>query len=169
MKRCIAAAFALLLMLCVCALPVSANAPGPLEFGEPAPVNPLVIALFLVISVPGVALTVVVEWLICKPFGIGRQYKKLVVWTNLTTQIILRMLQLFTFPLRPNGMSASVWGVIYLTVLELFVYLSEFLIYNWRIRDVSWKKCLYYTVTANTASLIAGLLVLFILSVGVLL
>ena len=163
MKRCTAAAFALLLMLCVCALPVSANAPGPSEFGEPFPVNPLLIALFVVISVAGIVLTVVVEWLIGKYFGIGHQYKRLVVWTNVITQIVLRIFQLFTFSLLPSGMSVIAWGAIYLAVLEFFVYLAEFLVYNRRMRAVSWKKCLLYTVTANTASLLAGLLLLFIL------
>ena len=163
MKRCAAAAFALLLMLCVCALPVSANAPGPLEFGEPFPANPIVIALFVVISAAGIVLTVTVEWLIYKLFRIGCQHKKLIVWTNIITQIILRILQLFTFSLMPKGMSVISWCAIYLLVLEFFVYLAEFLVYNRQMSDVSWKKCLLYTVTANTASLLAGLLLSFIL------
>ena len=162
MKRYVAV-FILLLVLCVCAAPVSANALGPSEFGKPFPVNPLLIALFVAISAACIVLTVIVEWLIGKSLGIGRQHKKLIIWTNVTIQIILRILQLFTFSLLPNGMSAVAWGAIYLTALVLFVYLSEFLIYNWRMRDVSWKKCLLYTVTANTASLFAGLLLLIIL------
>ena len=162
MKRCVAAAFTLML-LCLCVLPVSANAPGPSEFGEPMPVNPLLYVVFLVFSAIGIVLTIVLEWLIGKPFGIGSQYKKLVIWTNLITQIILRILQIFTLSLQPNGMGALEWGVIYLTSLEFFVYLSEFLIYLWRMRDISWKKCLLYTVTGNTVSLIAGLFLLFII------
>lgn len=163
MKRCVAASLAVLLVLSVCTFPVSANAPGPLEFGEAFPANPLLIALFVVISVAGIALTVAVEWLICKLFRIGCQHKKLVVWTNIVTQIILRVLQLFTFSLMPKGMSAISWCAIYLLGLEFFIYLAEFLVYIWRMRDVPWKKCLLYTVSANTASLIAGLLLLFIL------
>lgn len=163
MKRCVATISVLLLLLCVCALSVSANAPGSLEFGEPTLVNPVAVIGFFVISVFGVVLTVVVEWFVCKSFGIGRQHKKIIIWMNLITQIMLRILQLFTFSLQPNGMSAGDWCVIYLTILEFLVYLSEFLIYNWRMKDVSWKKCLLYTLTANTVSLIFGLLLLFIL------
>ena len=163
MKRIVAILLVLVLLLCVCALPISAKAPGPAEGGDPFPVNPVLIALLVVTCAAGVVLTVVVEWLIGKVFGIGRHHKKLVVWTNIATQIILRILQFFTFSLLPNGMSAVVWCSIYLPTLEFLVYLAEFLVYNRRMRDVSWKKCLLYTVTANTASLLVGLLLLFVL------
>ena len=163
MKRCVNAALALLVMLCVCALPVSANAPGPSEFGEPFPANPFLIVVLLIICGLGILLTVVVEWSIVKLFNLGYHYKKLIIWTNVISQIILRILQLSTFLLMPKSMTVIAWCSIYLPTLEILSYLAEFLVYIRRMRDVSWKKCLLYTVTANTASLLAGLLLLFIL------
>ena len=163
MKRVIAMLLACSLILCVCPLIASANAPGPMENGAQAPVNPIVIGIFLIVSVLGIVLTIVLEWLVCRLFGIGKEHKKLIICTNLVTQIVLRILQLFIFALMPEGISFLAWSIIYLTVLELLVYLCEFLIYTWRIPEKTWKECLYYTVTANTISLFAGLLLLFVL------
>jgi hypothetical protein len=163
MKRIVAMLLVLVLVLCVCPLPVSAQAPETSEGGEPFPVNPFLIVVFLIICGLGILLTVVVEWSIAKLFNLGYHYKKLIIWTNVISQIILRILQLSTFLLMPKSMTVIAWCSIYLPTLEILSYLAEFLVYIRRMRDVSWKRCLLYTITANTALLIVGILLLFIL------
>ena len=49
--------------------------------------------------------------------------------------------------------------MIAVAMLEILVYLGEFLVYRKRMGDVSLNRCIAYTLCANTASLMAGLLI----------
>lgn len=163
MRRLIAATLTWILILPICPVIASANAPGPAYPGEARYVKPVIVIVLLLISVFGTLFTMLVEWMLCKPFGIGNEYRRLVLGTNLVTQLLLRFLQLFTFALAPEGMSLFAWSAVYLAILEFLVYLAEFLVYIRKMRDISWIKCLLYTVSANTVSLLGGLILLFMI------
>lgn len=106
----------------------------------------------------GVALvlTVILESLLAVPFRL-RMYSPLIRRTNVVSQVLMHacyiLLYRFLF-----------WKYTLATlVLEVLVYAGEFLFYRWKMADVSWKRCLLYTVTANTVSLLVGMLLLSIL------
>lgn len=101
----------------------------------------LLVVLFIFLSVG----TEVVTALLFRLRG-----KRLVaiVIVNACTQITMRILYLalpFTYLLET-------------IILEVLVYSAEFIVYKKRFKDVSTAKILAYTVTANTASLLLGIL-----------
>ena len=103
---------------------------------------------YIVLSICGVIATCLIECLAALPFKLWKRYKWTILLTNLISQIAMR------------GVFAVIYGLGYwayitvLIVLEIVVYAGEFLIYHFKMKDVSWKKKLLYTITANTASLI---------------
>ena len=162
MKRTLAVFFAFVLILCICPLPASANAPAPDMDGN-IPISPQIVAMFILISIAGIAVTIVVEWYISKLYELQKEYGKLIVGTNLLSQIVMRILQLFLPGIMPVEMRSNfLWYPVSVLVLELLIMCCEFLVYNWKMRNVPWSECLHYTVAANIASALAGLLLIFI-------
>lgn len=88
----------------------------------------------------------------CCFFGLDRKYGRLIVLTNLVSQILMRLVCLV---LAHQAVYDSVYAMI---AVEIPVYVLEFLFYRWKMREVSTVRCLLYTLTANTASLLFGLL-----------
>ena len=77
----------------------------------------------------------------------GKQVLTVLI-VNICSQIVMRALYLvlpFTYLLET-------------IVLEAFVYTSEFFIYKKHFKDAATSKLLWYTVTANTLSLLFGIL-----------
>ncbi len=68
---------------------------------------------------------------------------------NACSQIIMRLLYIimpFTY-------------LIETVILEFLVYCAEFIVYRKRFKEMSVKRLLFYTVTANTISLLIGVLI----------
>ena len=147
----------LLLAACLIAsmvIPVYANAPRPAP-GESVEVTGLPAFLllgFLVLC--GIVITCFAEWLVSLAFSLKRRISRLVLWTNAVSQILM---WLGYFLLSNLPILSHIWIVV---ILEVLIYAGEFLFYRWKMHDVGWLKCLIYTVAANTASLLLGLLIL---------
>lgn len=109
------------------------------------------IALYKFLSILGTLLTCSLELLVAVPFGIQKHRKGMIFWTNAVSQALMYVLY------------AVLYGVIFwkyryvVILLEVLVYTGEYLWYSRKMHDVSRRKILLYTVTANTASLILGL------------
>ena len=162
MKRAFAMILAFSLILCICPLTVSANAPGP-DIDGNILISPQIAVLFILISMAGIAATIVVEWSVSKLYELQKEYGKLIIGTNLLSQIMMRILQLFLPGIMPLEIRSNfLWYPVSVLMLELLVMCCEFLVYNWKMRNVPWRECLHYTVAANVASALAGLLLILI-------
>lgn len=118
----------------------------------PEQVNLFLILTFVFLSIGGLALTLVVEYYASWPFGLDRKFGKLILLTNLVSQLLMRLVDLLI-----RGFIG--FDYVYMVlILEVLVYTGEFLFYRKKMLGVSWKKCLLYTFTANTLSLVLGLL-----------
>jgi len=106
----------------------------------------------------GLLLTCLVEWLVAVFMGL--ENRTVVVKVNRVSQILMHVLYIALY-------SVIFWRyTVALIVLELLVYVGEFVCYRfWLMRDIPVKKCLLFTVTANTASLILGMLFLRFLGI----
>ena len=148
----------LLLAACLVAsmvIPVYANSPPRME-GEGATVVSgwPGILLFGFIVLACIVITCFCEWLVSLLFQLNRRNSRLVIWTNVISQILMWA----AYILLCGALKLEhIWVVV---ILEVLIYTGEFLFYRKKMHEVSWLKCLFYTVTANTASLLAGLLIL---------
>ena len=125
--------------------------------------NFMAILLFVLIGIGGIVTTCVTEWLVALFFDGIKKYARQIIYTNIASQIIMRLGQMLLLK------AMYLWEfspgyLIMVAVLEILVYFCEFLFFRKLMKPVSWKRCLTYTVCANTASLLAGflLLILFI-------
>jgi len=103
--------------------------------------------IFLTISVIlRVALSITIETVIAIPFKVKPRWK--IIFVNAVTQIILIVFITLS----------DLSYIQALILIELFVYLFEFTAYTLLFKNISKPKLALYTVTANTASLIIGIL-----------
>ena len=159
MRKRISVFLLLALLVCCMADAVYANSPGPNLDGSSDP-NPIFVIGLVVIYVLIIGFTCLVEWLIAIPFALHRQYAKTIIATNLVTQIVMHLLEILSVSIAPPTSSFVVWYVIVVLLLEILVLMVEFLIYRKRIPEVPARHLLQYTVCANTASLLGGILLL---------
>lgn len=91
--------------------------------------------------------TIIIELIISKIFKINN--KKYVLKINLLTQILLHSVTL---------MILSIYSLLYsqymglLIIFELIIIISEFLLYKKRIKDISSKKLIAFSIIANICS-----------------
>lgn len=147
----------LLLAACLIAsmvIPVYANAPPSAEGGSTTVTGlPAVLLLgFLVLC--GIVITCFCEWLVSLLFRLDHRNSRLILWTNVVSQILMWLAYILLYGFFELN---RIWVVV---ILEVLVYASEFLFYWKKMYEVSWPKCLAYTIAANTASLLLGLLIL---------
>ena len=108
--------------------------------------------IYFALCLLGLLLTCVIESLIACTFGLYKQYGNLIKWTNVISQLTMHILYITLY-------RYVFWKYTYATILlEILVYVGEFLFYRWEMQDISAGKCLTYTAVANTVSLISGLL-----------
>ena len=112
-----------------------------------ARVDTFAMLLFLFLSIAGVVLTCFLEDLIALPFKLWKPYGKLILCTNILSQILMRLLYVLLYGWI---FSQYVWTV---AILEILVYSGEFLFYRRKMKDISNTRVLWYTITANTVSL----------------
>ena len=147
----------LLLAACLIAsmvIPVYANAPPAAE-GESAKyigLSGILMVAFLIFC--GMAITCFCEWLVSLAFRFDHRNDRLILWTNVVSQLLMWLVYILLY----NFLKLDrIWIII---ILEVLVYAGEFLFYWKKMHEASWLKCLIYTITANTASLVLGLLIL---------
>ena len=146
----------LLLAACLIAsmvIPVYANAPPPAE-GENARLTGFGVLLLGFIVLCGIVITCFCEWLVSLLFRLDHRNSRLILWTNVVSQILMWLAYILLCGL---FRLEHIWVVV---ILEVLVYAGEFLVYWRKMHEVSWIKCLLYTGAANTASLLVGLLIL---------
>ena len=158
-------AFLLMFSIFVFCLPqvAFANSPGPNLDGtyEPQPGWVIfIIVLYLVI----IAFTCFVEWLVCIPFEMHYVYSGVIIATNVTTQIIMHFLQrLLMAVFSMSIIDAIACYILTVTILEVAVVISEFLIYRKKILGYSIQSLLLYVLSANAASAFGGILLLILI------
>jgi hypothetical protein len=147
MKRKLIRIATLFLLLSAVCIPVFANSPPG---GDPGG-GFIAFLLYFFIVFGSLMITLATESLLslCFP-GCGKHTGK-VLLANLCSQILMHaaygtMVGFFT-----NRVPLIV-------ALEAFVYCGEYLFYRKRMKDVSKKEILIFTLSANTLSLLAGLL-----------
>ena len=102
------------------------------------------------------------EWLVSIPFKMANEYGKLIVVTNLFTQVILHLLEFLFFTLHTKLVGYLFLLLVPIVVcLEILVVILEFFIYHKRMLGFSTRSIFLYTICANSASLLLGLLIIF--------
>ena len=114
-------------------------------------INEVEVRFYLVLSMIGVLATVALEWLFAFCFRTILLYTKCVFVTNLITQMSMRILFVLLYSL--------VWPsyIFWTILLEILVYVSEYLIYRKFMFVVERKTILIFTIAANTITLFIGL------------
>ena len=106
--------------------------------------------VFALLSVAGIVLTCFLEEMIAIPFKLLKPYGTMITLTNLVSQIVMRLLHILLY----NRVFTHYWWLV--LVLEVLVYSGEFVFYRWKMKAVSKSRVLWYTVAANTVSLVIG-------------
>lgn len=139
---------------------VNANSPGPNLDGsiDASPawiIGPVLIYLLII------GFTCLVEWLVSIPFVMHRECAKIILVTNILTQIGMHLLEVVYLAL--TAVPAAFWLVFpaFIVILEIIVYATEFFIYYKKMLGFPTWSIILYTICANTASLLLGLLIIF--------
>ena len=146
----------LLLAACLIAsmaIPVYANAPPSAEIGGTG--NTVIAWLaFLPFLAFSMIVTCFSEWLVSLMFQLNHRNDRLIILTNVVSQILMWLAYILL-----HGYLKLDRALI-IVILEILIYSGEFLLYWRKMHEVSWIKCLIYTVAANTTSLLVGALIL---------
>lgn len=141
--------FNLLFLIPLIALTVFANSP-PSNTVEPERITGAGLVLYLILALGGMVLTVIVESLATRILWVYGDFSGLVIKTNILSQVVMHGVNLLLNPILYRH------ALLLLIILELLVYLMEFLIYKRKMQLVPVKMILTYTCVANTLSLLAG-------------
>lgn len=106
---------------------------------------------YIIISIAGVILTCGAEWVVGKLFDLTALAGKLILTTNVFSQILMRLLFVILYGILHRY-------VLVMVILEVLVYAGEFIVYRLKADYLSVKKLALYVVVANTTSLVLGLL-----------
>ena len=112
--------------------------------------------LFLFLSAVGLVLTCLLEDWMAVPFKLWKQYNELIFKTNLISQVLMRLLHVLLYGW---VFAHYAWTVVF---MEILVYFGEFLIYRKKMKEISLARVLWYTVAANTISLVIGIIPMMI-------
>lgn len=110
-------------------------------------INPLYVIFGGFYSILIMLISIWTEVTLARFFGLERKYRRTILIVNVCSQIIMRVLY-------------AVMPFTYLVetcILEILVYSAEFLIYKKRFGEVRTRTLVYYTVAANTLSLLLGI------------
>ncbi len=145
-----------MILICLCSLlsvTVWANSPPSAE-RETYDSGLLHYLCFVLLSL---CITVLVEWGIARAFHLG--HSRLVIITNIVSQIVMQMLA---------HLLSLVFFILFLGVpstfvivfVEVFVLIAEWGYYCMVIDDISYGRLFAFSLCANAASLVAGLLLM---------
>ena len=110
----------------------------------------LTLLVYAVIAFCGLLLTVVLELLTVFFFGKCAKYAGDVALTNVTSQILMHITYLLICSL------VRIDRLFLIVILEILVYLGEYLVYRKKMDEAPKSLALIYTLVANTISLVAG-------------
>lgn len=113
--------------------------------------------VYICLCVLCLLLTVAAEILVAVLFRM-KDFLDIIKRTNIVSQILMHSLFVLLYAFVSSNYLLN------MLILEVLVYTGEFIYYSKTIWGISAKKCFVYTVTANTASLILGILLLGSLS-----
>ncbi len=163
MKRLVAILLALCLVFVIIPQLAFASSPDtdPGEYyeGRPFPVLSLLI-IYVLMIVP----IILIKWLISIPFQMHRECAKVILLTNLITQIGMRLLELVliacvfspvTYPL------IWLWLPVIITAFSIIECVIEFFIYRNKMLGFFTGKILLYVICANLASIVLQMLIIF--------
>lgn len=128
----------------------SANSPPDAEFTERYLGAGETILMMTLISIPGIVLTVVSEAITAVAFGFDLKSRSIICLVNFVSQIVMRTLFVFIHVLINHYLISII-------AVEFLVYLGEYLVYCKVFKDISIKRRLFFTIMANTVSLLLGL------------
>ena len=137
-----------------------ANSPGPDLDGNVDP-KPATIITVVVVYMMIMGFTCLVEWLVSIPFKMHEECAKLILVTNVLTQVVMHALELLFLWVMAALPIVWITFPILLLSLEIIVYFSEFFIYKEKMLGFPTWQIFLYTMLANTASLVLGLLIIF--------
>lgn len=110
--------------------------------------------LYGILCFAGMVLTCLIERLVAIPFGLKKQYGRLILVTNIVSQILMYVGYVMLY-------SVIFWKYSYATIiLEILIYVGEYLVYHQKMTDIPKVKRFAYAMAANTASLVIGLTLL---------
>ena len=101
----------------------------------------------------------VLEWIVSIPFKMHEECKKIIILTNLITQLGLYALVVVYFLL--FYFCGGFWIAIFplmIVIVPILPYVVEFLIYRDKMLGFTTKQILLYTIFANTASMVLTLI-----------
>lgn len=103
--------------------------------------------------------TLLIEGLLLVLFGLARNRRNLLcfLWTNLATQLVLTVFLSYTLP-RAGLVIAN---LLLIPVLELIILIAETVVYRRFLTGRSKARCTLYGVTANLASWLLGVWLMF--------
>ena len=143
---------------------VNANSPGPnldgtVDTSAAEIVSLVVIYVFVYVLIVG--FTCFIEWLVSIPFGMHKECAKIILVTNVLTQIGMHLLEIGY--LAVTAVPAAFWLAFpaFIVILEIIVYATEFFIYYKKMLGFPTWSIILYTICANSASLLLGLLIIF--------
>lgn len=117
-------------------------------------INTFGVTLYGILCVCGMVFTCLIEYLLSIPFRLRKTYGLRILLVNLASQIAMHITYILLY-------SIVFWRYGFMVfLLELLVYSGEFFVYRKMMKDVSLARCLCYTITANTVSLVFGLLLI---------
>ena len=150
----------LILVLVQLPLVVSANAPPDAEYGEYAYSAGYHIFMMLLATICPVIVTCFSEWLVGFFFKIDSRHTRLIVLTNLVSQLLMWAVYFFCcYSVREfTQLAFTDYYPIALLTLEIPIFAGEFFFYRSMMKEMTMGKCMCYTVTANAVSLGLGLL-----------
>ena len=111
-------------------------------------VNSYAVFFYLIFTGFVIALSILIEWLIAFFCKFPKDQLLCVAVVNSVTQIGMRVLYLLL----------PFTHLVETIILEVFVYLVEFFVYKKRFKQMETSTILRYTIIANTASLVVGIL-----------
>ena len=109
--------------------------------------------VYICLCVLCLLLTVATEVLIAVCFRM-KAFLDIIKRANIVSQILMHSMFVLLYALVSQNYLLNT------LILEALVYTGEFLYYSKKTWGISAKKCFLYTVTANTASLVLGILLL---------
>ena len=162
MKRIISIFLICLVLLIYLPQLAFANSPGPNLDGT-SNRSPTWLFNVLVIYLLIVGFTCLIEWLVSIPFGMHKECAKVILITNIITQLVMHFLEFLFLMLTASTGGVLYWVTVPLFVvgLEIVVYVSEYFIYHNKMLGFPTWSILLYTICANTASLVLGVLIIF--------
>lgn len=141
-----------------------ANSPGPNldgSFDRPIFSALSAVGTFILIYLLVTGFTCFIEWLVSVPFGMNSECKKVILITNAITQFVMHLLEVAF--LAVTAVPGAFWLAfpVFIVILEILVYVTEFMVYRDKMLGFPTWQILLYTILANTASLMLGLLIIF--------